>query len=169
MLYTQQDGTIIPGVNKLTREVVVNPYTLVDLCAGWRLRTKKFEFELGYNLWGHGKEKLNFTEDLYPDNSEHPVPFGILGSAPGITASNSDIDDLAPDDATFVEVNDSDFDHKSASAATALNHGIHFSMGAIHQGEKVDGFFGWGAFIDIPEKNSSPLYYGFWGKIGASF
>lgn len=169
LMFTQQDGTIAPGVNVLTRDVVVNPYTLVDLCAGWRMRTKKFEFELGYNLWGHGKEKLSLTKKLYPDNSKHPMPFGILGTTAGTTASNSTIDSLAPNDATFVEINDSDLDHDSAAAAISLNHGIHFSMGAIHEGEKVDGFLGWGTFIDIPEKNSCPLYYGFWGKIGASF
>lgn len=169
LMYTRQDGSIFHGVNVLTREVKVKPYTFVDFSAGWRLKIKKFEIELGYNLWGHGEEKLRFSDAIYIDNGSHPMPFGILGSAPGITASNSTIDTKAADDTSFTAVNDSDFDRHSAAAAAALNHTIHCSVGAIHQGGKTDGFFGIGGFFEIPQKNSALRCFGIWGKIGASF
>lgn len=169
LIYTKQDGTVIDGVNALTRETIVNPYTLVDFSAGWRLKIKKFEAEIGYNFWGHGEEKLSFPKTLYADNVSHPVPLGILGSAPGITASNSSIDTKSPDDTSFIAINDSDFDHHSAAAATALTHAIHASVGGIYQGRKIDSFAGFGGFFEISQKNSALTTYGIWGKIGASF
>jgi hypothetical protein len=167
MLFTQQGGAIVPGVNALTRKVTVKPYNIIELSTGWRLNIRSYEFEVGYNLWTHGEERLDFEGGIYEDSSV--LPFGILGSAPGITASNSTISTLAPNDASFVAITNGDFERRSAAAATALNHQGHVAFGVVHKTAKVDSFIGAGFFIEVPQVDGALKVWGLWSKIGAAF
>jgi len=57
----------IPGVNVMTRKVKVHPYTVVDFDVGWRMKTDHYECEIGWGIWGHGNEKIEFTRCCYDD------------------------------------------------------------------------------------------------------
>jgi len=67
-------ATRIPAVNILTQWVQVHPYNLADLSTGLRLKTARTELELGYSIWGHGTEKIDFLCDKFP------LGYGIAGN-----------------------------------------------------------------------------------------
>jgi hypothetical protein len=120
-------------------------------------------FDLGYNLWAHGSENLRLRE-----LSRNEI-FGIAGSAPGITASESTIDHQAPDDPTFVSIFNSDLYLKSGASRSSLGQGIHGSFGVTHTGSNCDLLLGLGFWVEFPQKNTSLKNMGFWVKSGASF
>ena len=179
-------GATIPGVNVLTLLVDAHPYGYVDFSAGFRLQLKKTEWEFGYNIWGHVQERIEL---------ECPFPagrYGIAGSynpnlIPNplntvVTASKSTIAMQAPNDViispcpvpctetlTFVPLNEGDIDFRSGAAGPAFNHKVHISVGSVHRGEKVDAFWGFGIFYDLPMKYGALCLMGGWLKGGASF
>jgi hypothetical protein len=181
MLFTREGGIIdqkVPGVNLLTREVRIHPYNMADICSGLRYKTDKMEAEIGYSLWIHGTERLELesrtTKDVY----------GILGSAPGLTASGSTIDTQAADDAQvnpnpstpglvplFVAINDSQIDLNSGASRSALVHKAHIAFGAEHRGCNCDYFIGGGLDFELPHPgyNSALKNMALWTKVGASF
>lgn len=167
LMFTQEDGTILQGVNVLTRKVTVKPYNIVDLSSGWRLRIRSFEWEVGYNLWTHGEELIGIDDPI--DEETCFRPFGILGSAPGKTASRSTIKTLAPDDTEFTPITNGDLEKKSGAAATALNHKVHMAFGLIHEKEYYSLVGGLGAFIDITQSSGALRTWGCWGKLAAAF
>ena len=158
----------IPGVNLLTREVTINPYNMVDFSMGWRIKNEHMEFEFGYNIWGHGDERVRLRNPI-------EETFGIAGTAANRTASKSTINNLAADDTDnqnnplFVAITESDLDANSTQSGSALNHKVHMSGGAKHIGKKMDSFIGAGWFIDLPQKNSPLKLWGIWVKLGATF
>jgi len=187
MLFTRQGvnnappqfDQIVPGVNILTRQVKVHPYNMADISSGFRYKSNMLEAEIGYNLWLHGREKLELhtraTKDVY----------GILGTAPGLTASASTIDTLAPNDTivnpdpaappglipNFVPINDSEIDLHSGASHTGFVHKVHLAVGAEHKGRRYDYFVGVGCFFEIPHDsdNTALKTVGIWAKAGASF
>ncbi len=153
----------IPGVNLLTREVVVNPFNMVDFSMGWRLKNEKVEFELGYNIWGHGDERVRLRNPI-------KEIFGIAGTAANKTASGSTISNRPlPDDPEFIRITKDDFDANSAQSGSALNHKAHMAVGIKHIGKNIDSFIGAGWFVDLPQKNSPLKLWGVWVKLGATF
>jgi hypothetical protein len=175
MLYNLKHGTPdqkIPGVNLLTQYVRVFPYNLSDFSCGWRLRTDHLEIELGYNVWGHGNEKIQPIHYVHKE-------FGIAGTKPLIdpitknpeasTASHSTIDLLAEDDDSFVCVCESDIDWKSGASRTAINHKAHITVGALQNGERYDGLFGLGIYFEFPQKHTALFSWGMWATVGATF
>jgi hypothetical protein len=168
--------TNIPGVNVLTRKVAVHPYNVTDFSAGWRVRTRHCEWEIGYNLWGHAQENLK----LY-DEEKHtsccPTEWGIAGLLPGTTASKSTIANRIPKtydtdgcgNPLFIPIKDCDIDVKSAAASSSVNHAVHMSLSVFCTGTRADGLFSVGLFAEYPQRNSALQTWGIWGKIGASF
>ena len=175
----------IPGVNLLTYKVEVRPYNIVDFSTGWRIKNGPFELEIGYNIWGHGDEKVEL-ENFIPNS------FGIAGTQPQATASTSTIGqqisrlDQLPIDTNgnpiivqndvdvngqdvFVPITKYDIDLRSGRSASAINHKVHMSFGVIKQGRCIDGIIGTGWFVDLPQKNSSLRTWGAWLKLGAVF
>jgi len=70
LLFNQRHGPPnqnIPGVNVMTRKVKVHPYNVIDFACGGRIKTRCYEWEIGYGLWGHGKEKIEFTRQCYDE------------------------------------------------------------------------------------------------------
>ncbi len=161
-----------PGVNVLTLDALVRSFGVADFSTGWRYKNDWIEFEIGYNIWGHSDEKVELRRPFKTD-------FGIAGkSEPNDTvaksASQSTIDQQADNDKkndkdVFVTIKEGDINLKSAAAGSAINHKIHFALGATHNSAKADGFFGAGVFVDIPQKNGSLRVWGAWAKLGASF
>ena len=165
MLYNKKGATPndkIPGVNLLTLETTVWPFNMIDFSAGWRFKTERIELELGYNIWGHGDERLRLSRPLQET-------FGIAGKEPGKTASKSTIDKREVDDKEFVAITEFDIDLESAKSPSALNHKVHAAGGIKNIGKRMDGFIGAGWFVDIPQKNSALKLWGVWVKLGTTF
>ncbi len=152
----------IPGVNLLTRKAVVKPFNIVDFTTGLRIKNENIEFEVGYNIWGHGDERVRLRNPI-------KEIFGIAGTAADKTASKSSISKRADDDEEFVKITECDFDANSAQSGSAFNHKVHISGGVKHIGTKMDGFIGAGWFVDIPRKNSPLRLWGVWVKLGSTF
>lgn len=175
-------GVTIPAANILTQKVLIHPYNTVDFSTGWRFKTASYEGEFGYNIWGHGDEKLECIED-FPHGR-----FGIAGNPQegylpegcnkNVTASKSTIQEQASNDTQivngmreplFVPITLSDLDINSAASQSALNHKIHGFLGwHSDPAKKIEGFVGAGFFYDIPQKNSALKLWGVWLTFGAS-
>ena len=170
-----------PGVNVLTRKVTARPYNFVDFSTGWRVMAGVVEFEIGYNIWGHGDEELRLSEQCQIggvcDKGEFGLaPFDNATVADGTTATSSESTimtqgavDQASGANTFVAITNNDIDLKSAASASALNHKAHTSIGIVRKGDKVNAIAGAGFYIDIPQKNTALKVWGFWFKAGATF
>lgn len=174
LLYNSEDGTQVnvPGVNLLTRFVKVKPDSFVNLTTGFRLQVRSFEAELGYDLWARGAERVEFIVDVCPECS-HPqmniLNFGIAGSGPGISASNSTINQQAADDASFVSLQAFDLNPSSATANAAICHRVHGSLGWTHQHLNFEAFVNIGGFAEFSQNNAALNLWGLWGKVGGSF
>jgi hypothetical protein len=169
------------GVNILTLESKVRTYDVVDFSTGWRIKTDKAEFELSYNVWGHGDEKLTLRCPLL---ALHKCErYGIAGTGSMLvkgqsvatSANKSTISCLADNDLDsnnnpeFIPIKESDIDLKSGAATSALNHKVQLVAGIVHKGKKIDGIMGLGFFVDIPQKNAALKLWGTWVKFGGSF
>jgi hypothetical protein len=181
LLFNTQNGTesFVPGVNVLTHQVSVKPYVMVDFSMGWRIITNGWEFELGYDAWGHGNEQIHFKD---PEETPACIPFsefGIAGSTPSTTASQSTIAQQAADDATFVPLVKEPLDLaagfstiidiKSGMSTSSQTNAAHFAAGKIFFGEKFDAFLGFGLYGEFIRKNASLQTLGIWFKTGATF
>ena len=175
LLLNKNDGTTnIPGVNILTRKVRAKPYNFVDLDAGFRVQIGCIEGEVGYNLWGHGDEKLQLKKPF-------PEKFGIAGDGTlvpgtniGATASKSTINNLASNDEasgnpTFVPIKEFDLDLRSGATRGTVVHRAHVAIGFVHSGCKLAWFFGIGGFGEIPQSNAALKNWGIWAKAGGTF
>src|SRR3989304_372707 len=76
-------GETVPGVNVLTFPTRVRPFGIADFACGWRVTAGAFEGEIGFDIWGHGDERLQLR---YPVQSPFYAPcpgglneFGIAG------------------------------------------------------------------------------------------
>jgi len=179
MQFVRNDSPVnatIPGVNVLTVEVLVHPYSIVDFSGGLRITSEPIEFEIGYDIWGHPQEYLYlrcpFPEDRYGIASGNEAPT-VAGTAP--TASQSTIKTLAPvdvdgdDNPTFVSIKQGDLDLQSGAAQSTLNQKIHASISFLHIGKNRDGFINIGAFYDVPYRNTALTNGAVWIKFGTSF
>ena len=176
MMYREKgimDDIKIPGVNILTRRAVVRPYGVFDFSTGWRFKTKNIEAEFGYNIWGKSNERVKLRSPL-----NHPCEcfgeFGIAGRSFNTTASKSTIsmraeNDTLEDNPTFISIKDTDIDLLSAASGSVLNHKVHVAFGGFIHGKNAAGFFGGGASIDMPQKNTSLRVWSVWATCGASF
>lgn len=175
-------GYTIPAANVLTQEVLVRPYNTVDFSTGLRAKTENIDFELGFNIWGRGTERVLCAKQFPEDK------FGIAGvPLPNLygecfqptTASLSTIKFQAPNDMAtvngvyqevFVPIRECDLNLNSGAAQSSLNYKFHGFVG-WHSGKekKMEGFIGVGFFYDIPQKNSALKLWGAWLKFGSAF
>ncbi|MCX5925471.1 MAG: hypothetical protein NT124_04245 [Candidatus Dependentiae bacterium] len=171
MLQGQQH---IPGVNVLTHKVVVRPYGVFDFSTGWRLSTPTIEGEIGYNVWGRSNERV-LLKTPWNHLCEYQGIYGIAGTGPNTTASESTIAQQAPNDLdangfeTFTPIDLYDIEPQSAESGSVINQKIHVSLGTRHESKNITSFIGGGTYIDIPQKNTSLLAWGAWFTCGASF
>ncbi|HSW73867.1 MAG TPA: hypothetical protein VLG71_01800 [Candidatus Limnocylindria bacterium] len=191
----------VPGVNVLTQEVRVRPFNTVDFSTGLRVQHHHVEFELGYNVWGHSAERIEFIcpfPEIYgiagnpqqvqvnsdgnvvyaPNGQPNMVPIPHNDIALGtyaLTASRSTISTQAANDTNssgqfvFVPIKCSDLDKRSAAAAGALNHKVHFALNFFTATARADYAVGTGFFFDYPQHNAALQLVGWWIKGGASF
>lgn len=161
--------TDLPGVNFLTQKIYAKPFNVVDFVLGWRFATKSLEGEIGYGIWGHGRERTNLNHPVSDPNYPCERVFGIAGSAPGKTASRSTIAFQAPDDLDFVPIQRSDLDPQSGESAGGFNQRAVMSLGWMNKGTTIDSVLGLGASVDVPFENSFLQLWKIWIKVSATF
>ena len=167
----------IPGVNILTRRVKVRPYSVFDFSTGFRLKSERWEFEIGYNIWGHGSERIECIKKFrnrwgIAGQKQEGDQFARSASLSTICQQRATDEELLPQDNEnyrFIPICESDLDLDSAASQGALNHKIHIAGGVEYKGDCVDSFFGLGAYYDYAQKNSALKTWGVWGKLGGSF
>jgi hypothetical protein len=174
-------GYTVPGVNVLTREVHVHPYSYIDFSTGLRLQSAHAEFEVGYNIWGHGREKLCLACRFEPnygiagDQTLAECTSGFAFGSHAITASGSTIKERGQNDVNadgqcvFVPIGEHDLDMQSGATDGAINHKIHASLGFFSHGEKIDGLLGFGIFFDMPQRHTALQLIGGFAKCAAAF
>ncbi len=183
LLLTNKEGPVgntEPGVNILTRQVRVRPYAIADFTGGFRFKKTNLEFEIGFDIWGHAREHIDFTCP-FPENygiaalptfvPPTPLPPGVYT----VTASKSTIQFLADPDKdaegnfTFIPIVESMLDQRSATSFAALNYKFHMDICYMRRGCSVDWIWGAGVFFDFPYYNSALQLIGAWAKVGAAF
>ena len=171
------------ATNVLTLDVNVEPFNVVDLSTGFKIKKGGFEGCFSYGVWAHGTENLTLKE---PFETEYGIAGSALGTA-GIAnqqfsaTTNSTISSLVKDYTTdplvaghpnrddFVKIKETDIGLTSAAAQTALVHKIQCSLGWSFNKKKSSGFFGLGGSADIPHNNTALAGYCFWFKVGLGF
>lgn len=187
MQYNRRNGPPnenIPGVNVLTLKTRVKQFGLFDFTMGMRVKTAHFEYELGYNIWGHSQEQLYLRDEFI---SQCRPEIGIAGvgalnpTAPldrqvATTSSFSTIGTLAPNDVdpktgepVFVGVRVTDIDLTSAAAGSAINHTLNTAVTFINKGTINDALVGAGFLIAFPQRNGSLFTWTIWAKAAVTF
>lgn len=164
-------GVTVPAANVFTLQSAITPYCYVDLSLGWRFEKDWFEFEFGYNVWGHSNEKATLHQGFdrcWGIAGQGTITDECDGVIPA-TASRSTIGCQAENDPVFVPIRETDLELRSGEAHSSLNHTAHFALGGTLRGESYGLFIGAGFFAEWPEKNSALQLLGGWAKIGASF
>lgn len=167
------DAQNVPGVNVLTYRVTSKPFNMIDMSCGFRLSVcESWEAEMGYSIWGHGKERLVFDRCReFPDNPSDAssFQFGIAGSTIGKTASTSTIANQGPDDEVFVPIKLCDLDLESAATGGVLNNQAFGALSYQYFGSSVDAIVSAGWIATQPQKNSALTTWIVWAKAGATF
>ncbi len=167
MLYRSKNNPdlVIPGLNLLTQQVRVHPHNYLNLSAGVRLEYAGWECEIGYQLWAHNAERLQFLTPSCSTMRPRIEDFGIAFPGGG-TASESTISSLqAVADPTFVHLYQNDIDRNSGAAQNARSQAMHAEIG-------YRGSWGYGAcgvFVERPKVNTSLAQWGVWGACALEF
>jgi hypothetical protein len=163
----------VPGVNLLTYRVMCKPFNMIDMGVGFRFTVcDAWEAEIGYSIWGHGKERLVFDrmrEFQYNPSDASSFKFGIAGSSIGKTASNSTIANQAVDDEEFVAIELCDLDLESAATGGVLNNQAFAALSYQYFGDNTDCIVSAGWIATQPQKNSALTTWTVWAKVGATF
>ena len=181
------------ATNVLTLDVNVEPFNVVDVSTGFRIKRGNFEGCFAYGVWAHGYEKLTLEEPFETDYGVAGYTLGATTPAGAAMAAGSDnlfsattnstISKLerdytipavgvpagSPTRDEFVKIKEADLGFTSAAAQNALVHKIQCSLGWSFNKEKSSGFFGLGGSADIPHNNTALANYSFWFKVGLGF
>lgn len=160
----QAEDVLIPGVNVMTQKVRVSPHSVLEFSAGLRGTLENgFQGEIGYNLWGFGGDSIKLT-------SSWTGEYGIAGTLPNTTANNSTLRYRAPNDATFRPILLTELDLTTATMPSALIQRFYASIGFIKKSTRVDGIFGLGGSMDIPQNKTKALTtWNLWFTAGGGF
>ncbi|MBI2775468.1 hypothetical protein HYX58_05665 [Candidatus Dependentiae bacterium] len=162
--FNKIDGTSnIPGPNILTFKTTVHPYNFVDLTAGFRCNKGIFDAEIGYNLWAHGNEKVELDEP-FPAGT-----YGIAGSAPFKTSSESTINNQASDDASFTPIAVNDLNFITPQARAAVVNKVHIAAGITIERCLFSFLAGVGGLYEFPTRNTALTNWGVWVKFGGTY
>jgi len=178
LLLVNRDGrTNIPAANVLTVPVDVHPFNMVDFEIGLRWEGREFsglEFEMAYNIFARGREKVGLRNCFSDDYGIAGVGF-LPGTTIPATASRSDIQKQAENDTDmlgnliFVPITQNDLELNSAAARGSINHRVHLAGGYLWSGDCISALLGFGAYIELPQYNTALKVAGGWIKIGVEF
>lgn len=161
-------GTI-PAADIFTQRVKVKPYSIIDLATGFIVEHNNFSFELGYGLWTHHSEQLEWPSKPCCSPMDPIITsYGIADTTAGSlkSASESTIKDMYPDPTgTFVRLNLCDLNLCSGSgqgvAASRLQGAFTFHK--CYQDKAL--LFSLGGAVDFPNVNTALRTWVTWLKI----
>lgn len=157
LLRKENSETTIPAVNIFTQRVRVRPFNTVDLSTGLRIESTCTHLELGYNLWGHSSQHLEFTEPWCEKTPGIITQYGIAGTGTS-SASTSTISKQGVNDSVFVHLKTSDLDLDSGASKEGFTSKIHVSF-THNNAVTFGGFYEWA------HTNTSLENWGFWASI----
>lgn len=153
LLRRKDEEATTPAVNIFTHQVRVRPFNTVDLSTGFRAVFENTSIELGYNLWGHSEQHLQFTEPYFSKTPALITYYGIAGTGTN-SASKSTICTQAANDVTFKYLSLADLDLSSGASQKGFTSKIHACC-SIHA-------FECGFFYEFPHTNTSLEEWGVW-------
>ncbi len=174
-LYDRYQNGLVPAVNALTRNCLVEPFNLVNFIAGLRYKHKESIAEIGYEMWGHDTERITINgTNLWVDNRYGIANIngnGILdANNTGIqTASGSTINYVMPDTEHNVYIRTKDLNLLTAAARATLVHRAYTSLGYGHKTETIDFIANLGLFLEVVQNNAAFSNWGGWLKAGCTF
>lgn len=159
-------GDIISGTELLTQEVRVHPRNFVNLTGGILLGAEGFSVEMGYMLWVHRGETLQFVKPCCGPSGFPIHDYYLPGSAIGTSASTTTIYLQGPDDSIFTPLHQNDININSGSATQAFTQSVYFEMLYQHCSNVYTAL---GLWCENPEHNGAPRQWGLWLTAGGSF
>lgn len=165
LLYrNKRTGDVVPGLTLLTQPVRVHPHNFVNFATGLRFGSHNTRFEIGYGIWAHRREVLQFLQPCCATKCPPITDFGIAGVNGG-TASRSTIFEQASNDDVFVTLHQNDVDRNSGASQSEYTQSIHAELGY-----KSDLYFAaLGASYEKPHRNAALNVWEVWANIGISF
>lgn len=167
---TLPDGTVTgsaettPGVNALTFPVRVHPNSFFNMALGLSIDQCGFNAEVGWQMWAHPRERLNFTKSCCSGRPLIFEMYGIAGTGTN-SASQSMINTRAPDDLIFTTFKRGDIDLHSGANRGAFSQSVNGALGY----RCSFGFIGVGGFWEKPNCDTALEQWGVWGTLGYTF
>ena len=183
-------GNTIPGINVMTRKVKVESGSQLDLLANLHFKYKKWNFELGYNLWARESEDVKLNESW-----EAPGVYGLASSnmayndtiavKPGTTefanaspfdrlvypqtaatgvSSATTIKEFGAGNGEFITENDVDL----SGHPSALSHKILGGISYDFNMKDRPWFIGVAASYEFAPDNTELEQWAIWAKIGVT-
>ena len=161
LLRKENSETTIPAVNIFTQRVRVRPFNTVDLSVGLRAISGCTHLELGYDLWGHSSQRLEFSEPWCAKTPGIITQYGIAGTGTN-SASTSTIAKRGDNDPVFVHLRTSDLDLSSGASKEGFTSKVHASA-TFYDAITFGGFY------EFAHTNTSLENWGFWASIAHLF
>ena len=151
---------LIPAANLLTQKIIVKPGSSLDAVFDLSVKSGRFVFDLGYNLFLKDKESIELKDGDWQD--------GVYG----IATSNMDtgaevtINQLV----NHHLITTADFDIDAARTPAYLTNKLFGSLGYNYTfADKYPCVFGIGLSYEFARSNNALESYGLWTKSGISF
>lgn len=178
MQYRKQgEAETISGVNLFTYDVEVHPNNMFELAAALRGRFGGFYGEIGYSLWGHGDERIEFPEKKCATRLSRLEQYGIAGDTVMTdqgpyysSASESTISTLVNDPVDiFVTLKPRDIYLCSANGRGGIVNRANITFGYAGETDSIVALAAIGGYIEYPLNNTLLRNRGLWGKICLNF
>jgi hypothetical protein len=168
MLRREGEQETVPAMNVLTQCVKVSPQSVIELQAGLVYRHHAFTFEVGYDLWGRHHERIKLMHPCCEKTPPLIAQFGISGTGTN-SASASTISFQAPNDPTFVYLNENDLDFCGNGSAGGIVNRFYVLGNYTIKRKRAEVLLSLGGFFEAPQKNIALKQAGAWGTIAIGF
>lgn len=171
-LVNRRTGEVVPALNVLSRYVEVHPRNFVNISGGLMYEYCQWYAQLGYALWVHRTEKIEFLQNGCSSNAgtncsitEWGIAAANASSTNIQTASRSTIYEQATADPVFEPLHLTDIDLWSGASHEAFTQGLHLECG--YRGEW--GYGAAGVTVEQAHKNSALNLWVVWATAGVEF
>jgi hypothetical protein len=152
----------LSAINLFTRDVDVLPRGSFEFSGIFHYQYFNFHLEVGYNLWARSSESVELHDHW--DKLEENV--GIYYSAdPDTTASTATIStpvNSAVNDGSFIQIQESDFNLKSAAHDSALSHKIFSGVSINSSVFDFPARIGLGSSYEFADSNTALKQWSVW-------
>ena len=183
-------GNTIPGINVMTRKVKVESGSQLDLLANLHFKYKKWNFELGYNLWARESEDVKLNESwnapgvygLASSNMAYKAGVPVEATTPEFASASPFNRLIYPQTAakgvssattikTFADGNGEFIEEKHVDISghpSALSHKILGGISYDFNLKDKPWFVGLAASYEFAPDNTELEQWAVWAKIGVT-